>query len=65
MLSNEDARMIEVSAPTTTDPPTLLRWIDALLRDTRDRVRAGRARPAEAEAGRVFRDVIGRGETPS
>jgi hypothetical protein len=60
MLSDDDATMIEVSAPVTADAAALLRWIDELLRDRRERVEQVERARQRLKPFAYFRDVIDR-----
>jgi hypothetical protein len=59
MLSDDDARIIEASAPATADAAALLRWIDELLRDRRERVDQIERARQRLRPFAYFRDVIG------
>jgi hypothetical protein len=58
MLTDDEAKTIEMSAPTATDPAALLRWIDELLRDRRERVEQTERARQRLKPFAYFRDVI-------
>jgi hypothetical protein len=60
MLSDDDARIIEASAPITADPAALHRWIDELLRDRRERAEQLERARQRLRPFSYFRDVIER-----